>query len=80
MRNLVVQIEKWISILQLEPVLYRVFRSPGIHNMILGAPLPHYNYLSQKLKTLRKASVMMELNCGTHYLQICVIQIHYQHS
>ena len=33
-----------------------------------------------KLKTLRKASVMMELNCGTHYLQICVIQIHYQHS
>ena len=39
----------------------------------------HYNYLSQKLKTLRKASVMMELNCGTHYLQICVIQIHYQH-
>ena len=38
------------------------------------------HYLSQKLKTLRKASVMMELNCGTHYLQICVIQIHYQHS
>jgi hypothetical protein len=36
--------------------------------MILGAPLPHYNYLRQKLKTLGKASVMMELNCGTHYL------------
>ena len=25
----------------------------------LRAPLPHYNYLCQKLKTLRKASVMM---------------------
>ena len=25
--------------------------------MILGAPLPHYNYLCQKPKTLRKASV-----------------------
>jgi hypothetical protein len=37
-------------------------------------------YLCKKLKTLRKASVMIELNCGTHYLQICVIQIHYQHS
>ncbi len=24
--------------------------------MILGAPLPHYNYLCQKLKALRKAS------------------------
>jgi hypothetical protein len=35
----------------------------------LQLPLP--------LKTLRKASVMMELNCGTHYLQICVIQIQY---
>ena len=41
-------------------------------NMIL-APLPHYNYLFQKLKTLRKASVMMELNCGNCW------QIHYQH-
>ena len=27
--------------------------------MILGAPLPHYNYLCQKMKTLRKASAMM---------------------
>ncbi len=45
-----------------------------------GSYIPDYNYLCQKPKTLRKASVMMELNYGTHYLQICVIQIHYQHS
>jgi hypothetical protein len=46
--------------------------------MILGAPLLHYNYLCQKLKTLRKASVIMELlNCGTHYLQICVNVINF---
>jgi hypothetical protein len=36
--------------------------------MILGASPRHYNYFCQKLKTLRKASVMMELNCGTHAL------------
>ncbi len=45
-----------------------------------GSSIAHYNFLCQKTKTLRKASVMMELNYGTHYLQICVIQIHYQHS
>ena len=45
-----------------------------------GSSIPDYNYLCQKPKTVRKASVMMELNYGTHYLQICVIQIHYQHS
>ena len=33
MRNLVVQIEKWISIWQLVPVLYRVFRSPGCYKL-----------------------------------------------
>ena len=33
MRNLVVQIEKWISIRQLVPVLYRVFRSPGVYTV-----------------------------------------------
>ena len=37
MRNLVVQIEKWISILQLVPVLYRVFRSPGIYTQNMAA-------------------------------------------
>jgi hypothetical protein len=51
--------------------------------MILGAPLLCYNYLCQKLKSENlKKSICYDgdINCGTHYLQICVIQIHYQHS
>jgi hypothetical protein len=42
-----------------------------------GSSTSLYNYLCPKLKTLRKDFVMMELNCGAHYLQICMIQIHY---
>ena len=39
----------------------------------------NYNHPCQKLRILKTASVMKELNGGTRYLLICVIQIHYQH-
>ena len=32
MRNLITWMEKWISVRQLVPVLFRVFRSTGIDN------------------------------------------------
>ena len=52
MRNLVVQIEKWISIWQLVPVLYRVFRSPGMYQKENNRlPISGTIYFSQPMES-----------------------------